>query len=118
MARQAALVTRWTQPARGRETKALESFMDFLTFWGKRATDGQVTEAEPYFSYDGASGFAIVKGPSDVLQAAIESEEYEKLLSKAQMTVDGLTVELFVTGEEEIQRGMRIFSESINEIGF
>lgn len=117
MARKAALVTRWTQPARGRETKALESFMDFLTFWGKRAADGAVTEPEPFFSYDGGHGFAIVRGPSDVLQQTIESEEYEKLIGKAQLTVENLTVEFYVTGDEEIQRGMRIYSEAINEVG-
>ncbi|MEX2554295.1 MAG: hypothetical protein WEB06_01535 [Actinomycetota bacterium] len=118
MARNAALVTTWSQPARGREAKAIESFMDFLTFWGKKAADGKVSEPEPFFSYDGGHGFAIVKGPSDVLQAEIDSEEHERLISKAQLTVSDLRQELYVTGDAEIQRGMQIFSESLNELGY
>ena len=118
MARKAALVTTWSQSARGREAKALESFMDFLTFWGKKAADGQVSEPEPYLSYDGSNGFAVVKGPSDILQQAIESEEYEKILNKAQLTVENLRYQLYLIGDEEIQRGMRIFAEAASELGY
>ena len=117
MARKAALLTTWSQPARGRELKAIESFTDFLTFWGKLAADGKVSEPEPYFSYDGGRGFAIVKGPSDVLQTTIEGDDYQKLMSKAQLTVADLRVEFFVTGGDEIERGMRIYSEALNELG-
>src|SRR6266540_4070136 len=98
MAREAALVTTWAQPARGREGKALEAFTDYLTFWAKQATEGKVSEVEPYFTLDGSRGLGIVKGPSDVLQEIIESEEYEKLITKAKMTVDGLRSEMHVTG--------------------
>jgi hypothetical protein len=92
--------------------------MDFLTYWGKLAADGKVSEPESYFSYDGGHGFGIVKGRSDVLQQALESEEYEKVINKAQLTVQDLRQELYVTGDEEIQRGMRIFTEAANELGY
>jgi hypothetical protein len=117
MAREAALVTTWSQPARGREGKALEAFTDYLTFWAKQATEGKVSEVEPYFTLDGRSGMGIVKGPSDALQEIIESEEYEKLITKAQMTVDDLRVEMHVTGDE-IQRAIRIYGEAAGELGF
>src|SRR5438128_589055 len=77
MARKAALVTTWSQPKQGREGKALESFTDFLVYFGKLAADGKCEEAEPFFSIDGGHGFAIVRGNSDVLQTATETEEYE-----------------------------------------
>jgi len=118
MARTAALVTSWSQTKQGREAKAIESFTDFLVFFGKLAADGKCQEPEPFFSYDGGHGFAIVRGRSDVLQDVIESEEYEKILSKAQLCVNGLTVEMFATGDDEIQRGMRIFSEAAHELGY
>ncbi len=118
MARNAALVTTWTHPSRGREGKALESFTDFLTFWGKAAADGKVQEPEPFFSADGGKGFAIVRGKSDVLNEIMETEDYEKLLSKAQLTVEDLTSELYVYGDEEIQRGMRIYAEAAHELGY
>jgi hypothetical protein len=118
MARQAALVTTWSQPARGREGKALEAFMDFLTFWGKKAADGKVSEPDTFFTVDGGRGMGIVKGPSDVLQEAVESEEYERLITKAQLTVEDLTQELFITGDDEIQRGIRIYTETAHELGY
>ena len=118
MARSAALVTSWSQPSRGREGKALETFTDFLTFWGKLAADGKVQETEPFFSVDGGKGFSIVRGTSDVLNEILESEEYEKLLSKAQLCVDDLHSELYTTGDEEIQRGMRIYAEAAHELGY
>jgi len=71
MARKAALVVTWTQPTRGREGKALESFTDFLTFWGKLAADGKVGEPEPFFSGDGGKGFAVVRGTPQRLDGGI-----------------------------------------------
>ncbi len=117
MARDAALVTTWSAPKDGREGKAIESFTDFLVYWGKKAADGKVQEAEPFFSYDGGHGFAIVRGKSDVIAEAIESEEYEKLLAKAQLCVGELKTEMYVTGDDEIQRGMRIYTEAAHELG-
>ncbi|MFY9588238.1 MAG: hypothetical protein WAT66_12365 [Actinomycetota bacterium] len=117
MTREAALVTSWSQPARGREGKALEAFTDYLTFWAKQATEGKVSEVEPYFTLDGRSGMGIVKGPSDALQEVLESEEFEKLITKAQLTVDDLRVEMYVTGDE-IQRAIRIYGEAAGELGY
>ena len=118
MARSVALVTTWSQPARGREGKALESFTDFLTFFGKLAADGKCTAPEPYFAQDGSGGFAIVKGDSDVLQGIVDTEEYEKLLAKAQYCVEDLRTHVYATGDDEIQRGMRIYAEAGSELGY
>jgi hypothetical protein len=117
MARKVALVTTWSQPARGRERKAVEGFMDFMTFWGKLAADGKVSEPEPFFSVDGGHGFAIVRGMSDVIQTATESEDYARLITKAQLTVSDLRTEIYATGDEEIQRDLQIYTEAISELG-
>ena len=118
MARHVALVTSWSQPARGREGKALESFADFLTFFGKLAADGKCTAPEPFFAMDGSSGFAIVKGDSDVIQQITDTEAYEKLISKAQYCVEDLKTHVYVTGDDEIQRGMRVYAEAGSELGY
>ena len=118
MARSVALVTSWSQPKQGREGQALESFTDFLVYFGKLAADGKVQEPEPFFSADGGRGFAIVRGPSDVIAEATESEEYEKLITKAQLVVADLKTEIYFTGDEEIQRGMRIYAEAAHELGY
>jgi hypothetical protein len=118
MARDAALVTSWTGTVPGREGKALEAFTDFLTYWGKLAADGKCQEAEPFFSTDGSTGFAIVRGKSDVLQTAIETEDFEKLTTKAQLTVKDLRTQVYYTGDEEVQRAIRLFGESASELGY
>jgi hypothetical protein len=118
MARSIALFTSWSQPVRGREAKALEGFMDFLTYFGKHAADGKCTAPETYFAEDGSSGFAIVKGESDVLRPILETEEYEKLLTKAQYCVENLKTHVYFTGDDEIQRAMRIYAEAGAELGY
>lgn len=119
MARDAALIATWGNTARGREAKALEVFMDFLTFWGKKAADGKCSEPEVFFNADGSEGISIVKGKSDALAEIVESEDYEKLIAKGQLIVDGLKTHLYFGGsEEEITRGTRIFAEAGNELGY
>lgn len=118
MARQAALVVSWTGTVPGREGKALEGFTDFITYWAKRATDGKSQEAEPFFSTDGSRGFAIVRGPSDTLHEAMETDEYEMLLTKAQLTVKDLRTEVYYTGDEEVQRAITLFGQAAGELGY
>ena len=118
MARDAAMVTSWTGTIPGREGKALEGFTDFLTYFGKLAADGKCQEPEPFFSVDGSNGFAIVRGKSDVLQAATETEDFEKLINKAQLTVKDLRTQVYYTGDEEVQRAIRLYAETAHELGY
>ena len=48
----------------------------------------------------------------------MDSEDYEKLISKAQLIVDDFKTHWYITGDDEIQRGTRIFSEAGNELGY
>jgi hypothetical protein len=118
MGRDAALISMWRDPVAGREAKSLEVFMDFLTFWGKHAADGKCTEPEVFFNYDGSEGIAVVKGKSDILMQIWESEECEKLLAKGHLIVQDLKVHLYATGDEEVQRGTRLFAEAGSELGY
>jgi hypothetical protein len=117
MARDAAILTSWGPAVRGREAKALEVFMDFLTYIGKQAADGKCSEAEPYFAADGSGGFAIVKGKSDTLLEVWESDENERLITKAQLLVEGLKSHWYYTGEE-VQNLTQIFAQVGNELGY
>jgi len=118
MARDAAIVTTWGAGIPGREAKGLEVFMDAVTFWGKQAADGRCSQPETLFAEDGSSGMLIVRGKSDALREITESEEGEKLIAKAQMIVQDLKSHWYYTGDEEMQRGTRIFSEAGNELGY
>src|SRR5687767_7181232 len=67
MGMHAAMVTTWGSSVPGREGKAIEAFMDYLTLMGKRAADDKVTEPEAYFKYDGSGGMGVVRGDSAML---------------------------------------------------
>jgi hypothetical protein len=118
MARDAALVTTWGGGIAGREAKGLEVFMDALTFWGKQAADGRCSQPEVMFAEDGSNGMLIVRGRSDALREIVESEEGEKLITKAQMIVQDLRSHWYYTGDEETQRATRILAEAGNELGY
>lgn len=117
MARDAALVITFGYPVRGREAKSSEVFTEVLTFFGKQAAEGRCSPPEPFFAADASNGMIIVRGRSDALAEMSESEEYDKLLSKAQMVVEDLKIHWYLTGEE-IERGMRIFAEAGGELGY
>lgn len=119
MAREAALIVQWGYPARGREGKALEVFNEFMAYWGKQAADGKVAPFEVYFNSDGSEAIAIVRGKSDALLSIVESQEYERLLNKGHMIVEGLRAHLYYGGsEEQITRGIRLSSEAGSELGY
>jgi hypothetical protein len=118
MARDAALVSTWGPPISGREGKSLEVFMEFVQFIGKHAAEGRCQPAEVYFAVDGSGGMAVVRGKTDALAEISESEENEKLLAKGQMIVEDLKTHWYYTGDEEMQRGTRIFAEAAGEMGY
>src|SRR5438105_15765749 len=118
MARDAALVTTWGEPITGREAKSLEVFMDALTYWAKQAADGKCSEPDTLLAADASGGMLIVKGKTDALMELTESDEYSKLLSKAQMIVADLKVHWYTSGDAEIQRDMSLFTQAGNELGY
>jgi hypothetical protein len=99
MGKQAAIITTWASSVPGREGKAIESFGDYLTLMGKRAADGDVSEPEAYFKYDGSGGLGIVKGDSTKLMEIWESDEFRDMLAKAQLTVQDLHSEIYGAGD-------------------
>jgi hypothetical protein len=118
MARDAALVSTWGPPVRGREAKALEVFMEYLGFWGKQAAEGRCSEPEPFLASDGSGGMAIVRGRSDALMEISTSDEALKLVEKGQMICEDLRTQWYFTGEEEIQRLTGMYVETGQELGF
>ncbi len=118
MPRQGALITTWANPVPGREAKALEVFEDFVTFWAKKAADGHCSEPETLFNSDGATGMTIVRGTSDALREIVESDEFDRLLSKGMLVVNGVRVEFWYGGTEEAERLMRIYAEAAGELGY
>lgn len=107
----AALVSTWDSPARGREQQALEVFMDSMSFWARQAEAGKCSEQQIFLSNTG-KGMSIVNGDSTTLQGIIESDEWQELGSRVSVNVDGWELGIWVTGDE-IQRAIETYSKTI-----
>lgn len=118
MARDAAVISTWDTPARGREGKALEVFMELMAFWGQKAAEGKCEPPEVFFAMDGSHGVFVLKGKSDALMEVQESDEGQKLLSKGQMIVEGLKSHWYFAGDDEVQRGTQLFVQAGSELGY
>ena len=118
MARDAALITTWSTPARGREAKALEVFMELMGFWGRQAAAGKCEEPQVFFATDGSHGVFVVKGRSDALMEIQESDEGQELFAKGHMIVQDLKSHWYFTGDTEVQRGTQILVQAGTALGF
>src|SRR3990172_11652424 len=94
----AALMFTWTRPTAGREAKALESFTDALTFFGKLAADGKCGEPMVYLAPSGL-GMMIIHGERETLFEIIGSDDFAKLYTKVTFTTPDVKYELVATGE-------------------
>ena len=117
MGMQAALVTTWDSTVPGREGKAIETFMDYLTLWGKQAADGNVSEPEAYVKYDGSGGMGLVRGDSTKLLEIWESQEFREVIARAQLTVQNLHTEMYSAGDS-VQESVGNFSRVAGEMGY
>ena len=117
MGKQAAVVTTWASSVPGREAKAIEAFMDYLTVLGKLAADGKVSEPEAYFKYDGSGGMGIVRGDSATLLEIWESDDFRNVLAAAQLTVQNLHTEMYLAGEA-VQDTVGNFTRVAGEMGY
>ena len=118
MSRDAAVVTTWAAPVRGREAKALEVFMEFLGFWSKQAAEGRCSEPETFFASDGSGGMSIVRGKVDALAQIWSSPECIKLIEKGQFIVEDLKSEWYWAGQEQIQELTGLYVETGQELGY
>ena len=93
----AALVIQYKRPFVGRETLAMESFQDAMTFFGKQAADGHCEPPTAYMGVDG--GMMIIHGERMALFELIGGEDFHRVFAKAEFAADGLRHELMFTGE-------------------
>lgn len=117
MGKHAAIVTTWGNSVPGREGKAIEAFMDYLTLLGKQAADDNVSEPEAYFKYDGSGGMGLVRGDSAKLLELWESDEFIEMISKAQLTVQDLRAEMYAAGDT-VQDMVANYTRTAGEMGY
>lgn len=96
----------WTRPVRGREQQATKVFGEFMQFLGQQTQQGNVQSIEPVLlrPHGGdLGGFVLVHGDPEKLDAMERSDEFRRLVARANYIVEGFGVVDCITGEE-VQR--------------
>jgi hypothetical protein len=95
----AALISHWERPARGREHEAIQVFMDSMAFWDRQAEAGKCEPRQVFIALDGR-GMTITTGDSATLWEITESDEFRELDNRILTCVDGLRWEMWASGDE------------------
>lgn len=113
-----ALFFGWGEVVRGRETKAVEVFGEAIQYYAQLQQDGKIESFEPWFlaSHGGdLAGFVLIRGEREQLDEIRRSPEFERLLTRASLVVDGTgTINAF-TGDA-LARLMGQFQEASADI--
>ena len=115
MASDSALFLGWKLPVVGREADAVELFGSFVGYLGKQQATGAIDSFEPCFlSPHGGDlgGFILVRGERAKLAGLRASEEFEDLVSKCIVNVDGFGVVEGYVGER-IARQLQRYTKNI-----
>lgn len=92
----------WGNPVRGREQKAQDVFQESVEYWGKLQSDGQIESLQVVFlgAHGGdLNGFALLQGEAEKLDEVQRSDEFQRLITRANLIVDSLGVVPGITGE-------------------
>lgn len=98
----AALFIGWGTPVRGREQKAIQVFNESMTYWGQLQQQGAIEAVETYLlaPHGGdLGGFALLKGDAAKLDEVRRSDEFQRLVTRAQLIVESLGVVPATTGQ-------------------
>ena len=113
-----ALFIGWGNVVPGREEMALRVFQETGEFWGRAQQDGHIDGFEPFLlePHGGSlEGFWMIYGAREQLDHLRESEEFERILMRANSVVDELGVVTAFAGEA-LGRQMRTFQEMAGQL--
>jgi len=104
----------YSNPVRGREQTSETVFREAMELWGRLQAAGEIESVDAVFleAHGGdLGGFFLLKGEADKLARVRASEEFERLVVRAALVVDGLGVVSGVTGDT-LARQMAMFLEA------
>ena len=113
-----ALFIGWGNVVRGREELSLQVFQETVDFWTRAQEDGRIDGFEPFFLEPhggGLGGFMLVYGARERLDQMRASEEFERVMLRADAVVDELGVVTAYAGEA-LGRQMSRFQEMAGEL--
>jgi hypothetical protein len=85
----------WGAPVRGREAKGLEVFDESVEYWGRLQQEGRIESFEVVLLYPHGGdlyGFALLRGDGEALDAIRASDEFNRLVARAGLVVEGLGI--------------------------
>jgi hypothetical protein len=90
-------------PARGREEGAVKVFQELIGLLMAQQQQGNIASFEPVFlnPHGGElGGFVLVRGERAALDALVASDDFQRLMNRAQIIVDNFGVVNCVFGQE------------------
>lgn len=111
----AGLFIGWGQVVRGREARALDVFNETVEFYGQLQSDGRIEDFEVALlqPHGGElAGYAMLRGSEEQIDAIPRDEDFERLMQRADLIVEGLGIVPALIGES-LGRGIAIYQEEI-----
>jgi hypothetical protein len=108
----------WGASVRGREAKSLEVFNESVEYWGRLQQEGKIESfdvvlLEPHGG--DLLGFALLRGDQEALSALRVDEEFERVITRADLIVEGLGV-VGAYLNDGLGRALGIYQEAVSEI--
>jgi hypothetical protein len=114
----AGLFIGWGQVVRGREGRALDVFNETIEFYGQLQSDGRIEDFEIALlqPHGGElAGYAMLRGSEEQINAVTGDEDFERMMQRADLIVDGLGIVPALIGES-LGRGIAMYQEEIGAI--
>lgn len=108
----------WSDGVRGREQASAKVFGEAMEYWGRLQAAGEVEGVDAVLleAHGGdLGGFFLIKGERDKLDRVRASEEWGRLMVRANLIVEGLGAVGGVTGDG-VARQMGMYLEAASEL--
>jgi hypothetical protein len=115
----AGLFIGWGAPVRGREAKGLEVFNEAVGWYGSQQESGAIESFEVVLLQPHGGdlyGFFLVRGSEDQMSALRQSEEFQRLHTRADLIVERLGIVDAVVGEG-LAQSIGMYQEAVGELG-
>jgi hypothetical protein len=105
-------------PVRGRERQAIQVFNETFEYYSRLQQEGEIESFEPVLlePHGGElGGFFLLRGDKDKLAHIRSSEEFERLVARAQLIAENIGVVSAFLGER-LMSEMSVFSQQVEEL--
>ncbi len=114
----AGLFIGWGNPVRGRERKAIEVFGEAVGLWTRLQGEGKIEGFDAVFlePHGGdLGGFFLLRGDAEALAQVRTSEEFFRVITRADLVVEGMGVVGAWTGAA-IQEQMALYEAQLADL--